>query len=51
MTMLLLLLLALQLKQHDENPSYWSKIFGNRYVQLVLVAIGTALEEWQRNKQ
>lgn len=30
-----------RLKQHDENPSYFTKIFGNRYVQLTLAGLGT----------
>lgn len=29
------------LKQHDEQPSYLSKIFGNKYVQMLLAAVGT----------
>lgn len=30
--------LAAQLKQHDENPSWMSKVFGSRYTQIVMGA-------------
>lgn len=33
--------LRLQLKQHDEQPAWAAKVFGNRYVQLVLATVGT----------
>ena len=42
--------LGLQIKQHDEEPSYWVKIFGNRIVQLIMVAAGAAITEWQVNR-
>ena len=35
--------LAAQLKQHDEHPSYFAKIFGNRYTQMLLAGVGTWL--------
>ena len=39
--------LALQLKQHDEEPSYWKKIFGNRVVQMLMTVAATAIATWQ----
>lgn len=38
-----------RLKQHDENPSYFAKIFGNRYVQMGLAGLGTWLGQKAAN--
>ena len=32
-----------RLQRHDESPSYFTKIFGNRYVQMALAGVGTWL--------
>lgn len=39
--------LRLQLKAHDENPSYLVKVLSNHYVQLVLAAAGTYVMQRQ----
>lgn len=33
--------LAAQLERHDNDPSYFKKIFGNRYMQMLLAGAGT----------
>jgi hypothetical protein len=33
--------LAAQLKAHDEHPSWLARVAGNRYVQMLLVGVGT----------
>lgn len=40
-TVRLLTELAEQLKKHDEHPSWAAKVFGNRYVQMILAGAGT----------
>lgn len=39
--------LSLQLKQHDEQPAWAAKLFGNHYVQLVLATVGTYITTHQ----
>lgn len=39
-----------QLRQHDENPSFIAKLFGNHYVQLGLGMLGTFITTQQMQK-
>lgn len=42
--------LRLQLKAHDEQPSWMASVFSNRYVQLALTAVGTYVTAQQMAK-